>query len=445
MQKFTFIILALSICISQTELSAQNKYTADWQSLDQRPVPEWFSQAKFGIFIHWGVYSVPAYRNFSGAGFEYRDLAPLFHAELWNPDEWADLFARSGAKYVVLTAKHHDGYCLWDTQDTLSRNWNSMETGPHRDIVGELSMAVERKEMKFGISYSLLEWEPTKTSRPYDERYASERSEYYFADSVRVAYPINDSAYIEHVQSQLKELVRKYSPDIIYADGASDYPDSYWKSTEFISWLYNNAANKRNVVVNDRWGNNTREIHGDYFTGGYSGADLTQGKAWEECRGIGDSFGYKRNEALEDYKSARELITLLCKTVSSGGNLLLNVGPKADGRIPLIQQERLLEIGKWLDVNGHAIFRSEAYHIGDPIYTATRKGNNIYIFKYEWTQGSIKISLPEEIKIKNCILLGHDKKLVWKQQGPDLLIIPPVVSPDNEMIKYVYVFQITTE
>ena len=185
------LLLTLQICI----VTAQ-EYQNTWESLDSRSIPGWFEDAKFGIFIHWGVYSVPAWRQLEpglyasyaewyyakvmynsnnggeefhkkifGKDFEYRDFAPLFKAELFDPVDWADLFKKSGAKYVVLTSKHHDGFCLWPTKSPYKRNWNAMEIGPERDLVGELSSAVKSTGLRMGLYYSIIEWESCWTHR----------------------------------------------------------------------------------------------------------------------------------------------------------------------------------------------------------------------------------------------------------------------------------------
>lgn len=473
--RFKKSVLLLPVLAILLPLHAQQEFAIDLESLRQRDLPSWYSDAKFGIFIHWGVYSVPAFREplwekegtyaewyapdvmykpwrndsvharLFGKDFEYRDFGPLFKAELWDPVGWAELFEASGAKYVVLTAKHHDGFCLWDTKDPHSAGWNSVTTGPGRDIVEELSSAVRSKRMKFGVYYSLLEWETTKTGWPHDERLAGERTGYYVPKAIWDRYHIDESVFVNHLHFQLKELTENYNPDLIFADGAWDHPHSYWRSAEFLEWLYNDSPVKRNVVVNDRWGNDAAGQLGDYLSLEYGKGALPEDRAWEDCMGMGYSFGFNRAEQLEDIKSSGELIAHLCRTVSAGGNLLLNVGPTADGRIPLIQQQRLMDIGNWLGVNGKAIYKTKPYPIPSDRFTFTRNGSNIYAFLYEWTQGSIKISLPEDLKIKNCILLGHDKKIVWKMQGPDLLIIPPVISPENQQVRHVYVFQVTLD
>jgi alpha-L-fucosidase len=207
MKKYLHISLGLILSLSTFAQPFDNS----WESLDSRPIPSWFEDAKFGIFIHWGVYSVPAWRQLEpglyasyaewyyarvmfnkenggeefhtknyGADFEYRDFGPMFRAELFDPGLWADLFKRAGARYVVLTTKHHDGYCLWPTRSPYKANWNSMDVGPRRDLVGDLTDAVRAKGMKMGLYYSIIEWESSWTHRT--------ESGYYLPDSVVEKY-----------------------------------------------------------------------------------------------------------------------------------------------------------------------------------------------------------------------------------------------------------------
>jgi len=193
-----------------------------------------------------------------GTDFEYRQFAPLFKIELFNPDQWADLFKRAGAKYVVLTSKHHDGYCLWPATNAYSKNWNSMEVGPKRDLVGELTNAVRKEELKMGLYFSLLEWETPPPSRKKNPYLPSEKSG---------KYQIPADKYIPgHIIPQLKELVTNYKPSIIFSDGSWDETSIYWGSESFLSWLYNNAANKDEVVVNHRWGKDSHDKHGDFYS-----------------------------------------------------------------------------------------------------------------------------------------------------------------------------------
>lgn len=346
------------LILAFASLKAQVEPT--WESINQRGYPQWFSDAKLGIFIHWGVYSVPAFasregyaewyyrglmtnddrRAFQeriyGQDFQYEDFVPMWKAELWNPDEWAELFQRSGARYVLLVSKHHDGYCLWPSQ--YASGWNSVETGPHRDICGELTEAVRRRGLKMGFYYSLPEWK-------------SDIHRWYVDPDDSIA------TYVDtHMIPQLKELVTAYEPTVLFTDGEWRNSAEQWHATELISWYYNTVGDE--AIVNDRWGNGQQ--HG-FRTPEYSAGITLTDRPWAECRGLGRSFGLNRNEPLENYLTSDELIRHFCILVAAGGGMTLNVGPAADGKIPLLQQERLLDLGHWLDINGEAIYGTRPY------------------------------------------------------------------------------------
>ena len=356
--KRLLFLLCLSFCVTQAQ--TQTKVEPTWESLKQRGYPEWFNDAKLGIFIHWGLYSVPAWggkeqyaewfylgvqRNTArkdfqqqvyGKDFKYEDYNDLFKAELFDPDEWADLFKRSGARYTLLVTKHHDGYCLWNSSQ--APNWNSVTGGPKRDIVGELTQSVRNKGMHMGFYYSLAEW-----SNPL-HRWDTDP-------------PDSIGRYVdEYMIPQFKELVEKYRPTLIFTDGEWSNSAKQWHATELISWYYNLVGDE--AIVNDRWG------HGaDYGfrTPEYSAGITQTDRPWAECRGLGRSFGLNRNEPIENYLTNDELIRHFARLVASGGGMTLNVGPAADGKIPLLQQERLLALGDWLKVNGEAIYGSRPY------------------------------------------------------------------------------------
>ena len=362
----------LLFLLALTGLSAQT-YSPTWDSIDKRPTPAWFPEAKFGIFIHWGVYSVPAYapvipgklayaewywhamtqgrddprasaietgtwafhQKRYGADFPYSNFAEQFRAQLFDPDHWAEVFARSGAKYIVLTSKHHEGFALWPSKEasaTWGRPWNAAETGPKRDVLGDLSEAVRRKGLRMGYYYSLYEW--------YNPLWLTDKPRY-----VR-----------EHMFPQFKDLVTRYKPAMLFSDGEWELPSSDWNSAELLAWLFNESAVKDEVVVDDRWGKETRHKHGGYWTTEYTAGMSGMDHAWEESRGMGFSYGYNRAERLEDYHTGRELVIMLVDLVSRGGNLLLDIGPAGDGTIPVVMEERLAQIGDWLKVNGEAIY-----------------------------------------------------------------------------------------
>ena len=231
----------------------------------------------------------------------------------------------------MLTSKHHDGFCLWPSAQ--SWNWNSVDVGPHRDLAGELTEAVKKRGLRMGYS-SLYEW--------YHPLYRSD-----------------PATYVEnHMLPQIKDLVIRYKPDIVWGDGEWEHPDDVWKSREFLAWLYNESPVKDTVAVNDRWGKGTRSKHGGYYTTEYSQEKLAQDGTdhpWEECRGIGHSFGCNRNERLSHYTTPEKLVHMLVDIVSKGGNLLLDIGPTADVRIRSSWSSVSAKWVEWLKVNGEAI------------------------------------------------------------------------------------------
>lgn len=439
-------------------------YEPKWESLDKRPVPQWFEDAKFGIFIHWGVYSVPAwgptgdsigvydkyaewywnklmnknspvnkyFRRFHdktyGPDFRYQDFATMFKAELFDPDKWAELFRKSGARYVVLTSKHHEGFTLWPSAQ--SWNWNSVDIGPHRDLCGELSAAVKAKGLHMGFYYSLYEW-------------------------FNPLYLNNFPVYVDnHMIPQLKDLVVRYTPDIVWTDGEWDKPSKDWKSEEFLAWLFNESPVKETVVVNDRWGSETRSRHGGIYTTEYGLVHDKEGMEpgiyhpWEECRGIGTSFGFNRAENLEDYSSLKDLIKLLVSTVAAGGNLLLDIGPAADGSIPVIMQQRLMEIGNWLKINGEAVYGTRAFlrsNNNKPINPElnknlflTKKGSDLYVICLKWPSENITLNGLKANNTTRINLLGTEKAVQIKTTGSSLVIVPPALNPDNYQPAYVF-------
>ncbi|PWU02447.1 MAG: alpha-L-fucosidase, partial [Bacteroidetes bacterium] len=252
-------MIILFIFSSLVLVRAQN-YQPTWESLDKREVPEWYRDAKFGIFIHWGVYSVPAWtpkgnysewyqywlnkKGFNGAVVDYHNkkfgentsyyqLAPQFKAELYNPDEWAKLIEQSGAKYVVLTSKHHDGFALWPSKQasqTWGFPWNAAEVGPHRDLLGDLFKAIRKTSVHAGMYYSLYEW--------FNPLWLNDKPRY----------------VAEHMWPQMKDLINTYQPDVFWTDGEWEGPAELWKSQQFLAWLYNDSPVKDKIVVNDRWG-----------------------------------------------------------------------------------------------------------------------------------------------------------------------------------------------
>ena len=376
----------LTVLFLLAAMAAQAQVLPTWESINQRGYPQWFSDAKLGIFIHWGVYSVPAYaskegyaewyyrglmtsddrqafqKRIYGEDFQYEDFVPMWKAELWDPNEWAELFQRSGAKYVLLVSKHHDGYCLWPSQ--YAPGWNSVETGPHRDICGELTEAVRNHGLKMGFYYSLPEWK-------------SDIHRWYVDPDDSIAEYVDT-----HMIPQFKELVSTYKPTVLFTDGEWRNNAEQWHATELISWYYNTVGDE--AIVNDRWGHGQQ--HG-FRTPEYSAGITLTDRPWAECRGLGRSFGLNRNEPLENYLTSEELIRHFCVLVAAGGGMTLNVGPSADGKIPLLQQERLLDLGEWLKINGMAIYGTRPYKKFYEMKTVCVSGTSSQI-DFDWKRNS---------------------------------------------------------
>jgi alpha-L-fucosidase len=470
-------------CAGAVAAAPQARYDPSWASLDQRACPDWYLDAKFGIFIHWGVYSVPSWgvkgeyaewywkrmadkkpdnpwwifhkANY-GENFQYQDFAPMFRAELFDAKQWADLFERSGARYIVPTSKHHEGFCLWPSAEASrdwGRPWNSMEVGPKRDLLGELSEAVRARGLKFGIYYSLYEW--------FNPLWLADKGK--FVD--------------QHLFPQFKDVVTRYKPSIIFSDGEWEMTSQKWRSEELLAWLFNDSPCRDEVVVDDRWGSDTRHKHGGYYTTEYAAGMEGADHPWEESEGMGFSYGLNRAEGLGDYKSARNLVLLLVDTVSRGGNLLLDIGPNADGTIPVIMQERLVEIGDWLRVNGEAIYGTRyagrscqwtagerphqefgeykvKYDLMDQVGQEpnagravkqaffTRTAGALYAITAGWPGRQLVlrgIQAPEGCEVT---LLGYGGKISSRAAGDTLTITLPTASPESLPCRYAFAFRI---
>jgi alpha-L-fucosidase len=429
--KVSLFIAAFALLLTVGSAQAERQhFEPNWESLNARQSPEWFRDAKFGIFIHWGVYSVPSICHTStysewyywwyernthgglvrkfhdkwyGKDFKYQDFAPQFRAELWEPADWARLFKRAGAKYVVLVSKHHDGFALWPNKhasEVRGYDWNSVDAGPHRDIVGEMGEAVRAEGLRMGYYFSFMEW-------------------------ANPLYKKDPKKYVETMMiPQIKELVTRYKPAVFWPDGEWNYPHSHWKSTEILSWMYNNCENPEELVVNDRWGKGLRGQSGDYYTteygslGGGAKGMADENRPFEECRGIGHSFAFNRLENYDIYQTRDSLVQMLIDLVSKGGGMLLNIGPTADGRVPVIQQDRLIALGEWLSVNGDAIYgtrKSNFRYI--PWGRSTTKDNTIYLHVFDWP-GDHTLELDGLMtRVKKAYLLHDSNRTPLKLAG----------------------------
>jgi len=437
---FTFLValVGFGACV---------QYEPTWESLDKRPLPSWYDESKLGIFIHWGVFSVPAFggsiksrpssaewfwyrwkhvkepeidafmkENYP-PGFDYADFAPMFTGEFYDPNEWADMFAASGARYVVLTTKHHEGFCNWPTNHSF--NWNSMATGPHRDITGEFATAIRSKtDLHMGLYHSLYEWFHPLYMRDVESNFTTQ-------DFPR-----------EKTLPELYEIVKTYKPEVVWSDGPIG-PDYYWNSTTFLAWLYNESPVKDIVVTNDRWGNNDIKCkHGGYWTcrDNYNPGYLMPHK-WERSMTMTPgTWGYNRRDHLNKYMSTQQIITALVETVSCGGNLLLNVAPTHDGRILPVYEERLRQLGQWMKINGDAIYKTKPWKhqndtvTGDTWYT--QKSPDVYAIMLSWPEGEIlELGAVTPTPNTQVSILGYDgAQLPWmKRAGGGITVKLPVI------------------
>lgn len=380
------------------EVIAQGSYTDTWDSLCEHPVPKWYARDKFGIFIHWGIYSVPAFAPHTwelgevdskewfadnpyaewyynslnigkgptyehhmekyGKDFKYEDFIPMWKAENWDPKQWAEIFKEAGAEYVVLTTKHHDGFCLFPSKYT---HFNSVEMGPKRNITGELTEAVRDAGIRMGLYYSgLIDWQ-----------YANDPI---FEDDDLFGTASPTFAYADYSYNQMNELVDDYAPSVFWND--IGWPkQSEEMMPYFLAHYYNKVPEG---VVNDRF----NDRYHDFLTKEYKSGSVNRKEKWEMCRGMGLSFGYNANEGDDKLISVPDLISLLVGTVANNGNLLLNIGPKADGTIPEEQVKRLKILGAWLKVNHDGIYgtrcsdrESEMLENGIELHYTQKEGN----------------------------------------------------------------------
>ena len=267
-----------------------------------------------------------------GKDFKYEDFIPMWKAENWNPEEWAKIFKEAGAEYVVLTTKHHDGFCLFPSKYT---HFNSLEMGPKRDITSELTKAVRDEGMRMGLYYSgLIDW-----------HFANDPI---FEDDDMYATACPTFAYADYSYNQMNELVDHYAPSVFWNDIGWPKQGEYMMPY-FFAHYYNHVPEG---VVNDRF----NKIYHDFLTKEYKAGSVNRKEKWEMCRGMGFSFGYNANEGDDQLISVKDLISLLVATVANNGNLLLNIGPRADGTIPEEQVRRLKILGSWLKVNHDGIY-----------------------------------------------------------------------------------------
>ncbi|MCF8716237.1 alpha-L-fucosidase [Joostella atrarenae] len=506
------IIFYLIYLLSSFHVYSQERYLPDWESLKRHQTPKWFMDAKFGIYCHWGPYSVPAFENewyahwmYVNADnpeakngkpskfyehhvktygtldtFGYKDFIPMFKAEKFDAEQWADLFEKAGAKFAGPVSEHADGFAMWDSSIT---KWDAMDMGPKRDIMGELSEAIRKRGMKFIATYHrqwLYGWYPTwdKTTDASNSKYAGlygpllKKGDFQyplFTDEIDKGidryYPVAGKKFNEEWLARLKEIIDKYSPDMVWFDNKMDVIDTKYRK-EFLSYYYNDAAKQGREVVS------TYKFYD--FEKGTAVLDLERSRMSDKMDFpwlTDDSIDWKSwsHVANPDYKSANRIIDFLVDVVSKNGCLLLNITPKANGEIPIPVQERLLKIGGWLKVNGEAIYGTRPWKIygeGDATVTEghlsehnnpdntdkdirfTVNGTVLYAIALAWPEdGFIEISTLKKSnpyldkEITSIELLGYNKNINFVQGSDNLRI----EMPAKKIGDYAYAFKIITK
>lgn len=480
--------------------TAGGPYKADWDSLGAYRVPEWFRDAKFGIFIHWGLYSVPAFgnewypRNMYVRGstvfkhhvdtygpqskFGYKDFIPEFRAERFDPDAWVDLFAKAGARYVVPVAEHCDGFPMYDSGVT---DWDAARMGPKRDVVGELAAAIRKRGLHFGASSHRAEhWWWYDGGMQFDSDVRDKRYAGIYGPAMPRHLPGEDTtkepdpnhletwlppdrAFLDDWLARSTEIVDKYHPDFLYFDWWIGQPAFQPYLKRFAAFYYNQAAGRKQPVV--------LTYKQDDFPENAAVLDVERGKLdairllpWQTDTSVSiHSWGYVKND---EYRDAKSLIGELADVVSKNGNLLLNVGPKSDGTIPEEAQHILLQMGAWLKVNGEAIYGTRPwllYGEGPTKVSSSALNTDRQEFTPQdirfTTHGdvlyAIALGRPPDGKLRihslwkgtpylngavcSVQLLGSEIPLEWQQESDGLHLELPVQAADGPA----FVFRIT--
>ncbi|XP_052677337.1 alpha-L-fucosidase-like isoform X2 [Crassostrea angulata] len=438
MHNFMSVIFLLVVAALSSQTCLGVKYEPNWNSIDSRPLPAWYDDVKIGMFINWGVYSVPSYHDewfwywwkgpkpipsvvklmeqFYPPTFTYADFAAEFKAEFYDPLKWVDIIKSSGAKYVVLSTKHHEGFTMYPSK--YSFNWNSVDVGPNKDLIKYIFAYLAGSDVHFGIYHSLFEW--------FNPLYLQDKANNYTTQRF----------VKEKGMAELYEIVDMYRPDVIWSDGDWEALSTYWNATQFLAWLYNDSPVKDTVVVNDRWGYDSRCKHGGFLScdDRFNPGKL-QKRKWENAMTLDRySWGFRRDASIADFLSMEELLETVLNTISYGGNILINVGPTGYGTISPIYEERFRQLGSWLKVNGEGIYATQPWvHQNDTVtpkvwYTAPKADKKAaYAFFINWPDNNeLVLGAVSESSLSGVALVGSNKTLTWETSGTGIKVtIPP--------------------
>jgi len=368
---------------------------------------EWFNQARFGMFIHWGVYSIPARGEWVRyveriPAKEYEKLAWNFNPEKYNPEEWVNLAQEAGMKYMVLTTRHHDGYSLFNSKVS---DFTAPKTAAKRDLIAEYVEACRKKGMRIGFYYSLLDW----------------RYQAYFDGPQKD--PDGWAEFRDYVHTQVRELCTNYGKiDVMWYDGAWPWKPEDWKSAELNAMV---RKLQPNILINNR-----SRLPEDFGTPEQKIEPTKEAeRKWETCMTMNDNWGY--SAADQNWKSVRQLIMNLVRCARDGGNYLLNVGPKPDGTIPGPSVTRLKEIGKWMKVSGESIYGSERCNLsGGMTGMTTAKGTTAYLHVYRWPGKEITIAGVKNTVLSAKVLVTGEEVEVTQEGDRVFFKTLPTNAPD---------------
>ncbi|AKD05683.1 alpha-L-fucosidase [Pontibacter korlensis] len=407
---------------------------------------QWFKEAKLGIFIHWGIYAVngiPESWSFYNGEISYNDYMKQldgFTASKYDPTAWASLFKEAGAKYAVLTSKHHDGVALWDTK--LSKLNVADSTPAKRDLIGPFVKALREKDLRIGFYFSHLDWShPDYASIRYSSDDTREDLNSFAFPPVGKEDPARWENFLAFHRGQLKELGSRYKPDIFWFDGDWDRTVEQWRFKELRRQLHEWVPG---VILNARM-----KGYGDYKTPEQGVPVIQPDGPWELCLTINDSWGYQGHD--QNYKSTRQLLRIFTEVIGMGGNLLLDVGPKEDGTIPKPQEERLREIGKWIKKHEEAVYPTVAGlplgHFYGPT-TLSKDKKTIFLYQYDIPRDKIYLKGVRN-KIKQIRVVGQEGNIAYTRNGgahwvniPGVLLID---VPQNMLDEYTTVIAVELE
>ncbi len=427
-------------------------FAATWGSIEKNyQSPAWFKDAKFGIFMHWGLYSVPAHGNewyekhmYAGDDltwhtqqfgppekFGYKDFIPLFKQEKFNPDEWASLFKKAGAKFVMPTAQHHDNFAMWDSELTPV---NAMKMGPKRDLIGELGVAVRKQGMKYGLSnHGVENFTFINPAGDLDARLKAAKADLYDPEwaafyNVADRSPAAMTRFLTDWVNRNFELIDKYQPDLLWFDNGANLRLLDPLKLHVAAYYYNRAkAWKKDVSISTKYiafapsNDDTQQIGSiiDFEKIGSRSPTGIRPAPWMVDDAIGSTWGYTKGMRVT---SGASIINRIIDTVSKDGTYLLNLSPMADGTIPQDQQKSLLEIGAWLDVNGEGIYGTHAWtKFGEKNWHFTVKNGVLYAIGFPAAGEAAITSVGESVgKVESVEQLGSPGGLKFTQDGNGL-------------------------